>query len=163
MKKAIFTWLAFAAMILLFNSCSKDGATGPAGTNGNTNVHSKTFVVNPSDWNVNSTNLTRFLTDSAITQDIIDNGSVEMFVNYGDSWRPLPFTNFWAPSPQTYQGSFYLNEFDIFVWRNDGLQPIVPGVLTFKVVTIAGSAKTANPNINWKNYEEVKKAFNLKD
>lgn len=143
MKNFKTTYLLFAFLIT-FSACKKDntGPQGPAGTNGtngNANVHSQTFVVNPSDWVVNSTNLTQFITDMDITQEIIDNGSVQMFIYFGSIWWPLPHTNFSSTYSTTYSGSFYSNEFLIFVNRSDGAQPTVPGVaLTFKVVTIGG-------------------------
>ncbi len=38
-----------------------------------------------------------------------------------------------------------------------------PGAKTFRVVIISASNRLANPNVNWKNYDEVKKVLNLQD
>jgi hypothetical protein len=94
--------------------CEGDrGPTGPAGVDGNANVHSGTISPTSADWLWNSTysfrtgegSTTRYFTryvdipDSAITADIISDGMVLMFFEAmpgGGNWAPLPyqFTNF---------------------------------------------------------------------
>ena len=41
--------------------------------------------------------------------------------------------------------------------------PIYGITCTYKVVVITPAARVANPNVNLKNYNEVKEVFNIKD
>ena len=86
----------------------------------------------------------------------------------------------WQALPYTYPSSpAYFMEFDIaanqvtvnWYYNGSGLgtdpntifnfTPLNP--MPFKIVVIPQRLKNSHPNLNYNNYEEVKKAFNLKD
>ena len=153
---------------LLFTNCAKDGATGPAGpagpagANGNANVVSSTIT--SSNWTYNSPSWEITFTYPAITQDIIDKGAVLVYLKNGTAYTQLPLTFYQSSSYSTsLEVSNFLGGVKIFWTDSDLTQPINPGSWTFKIVVIAASGKMANPNVNYKDYNAVKQAFNLQD
>jgi len=149
---------------LLFTGCKK-GDTGPAGangTNGNANVVSSSLTT--SAWTYVSPSWEMTFTYPAITQNILDNGAVLVYVQQGSNYYQLPYTFYPASTySRTYTFVHYLGGMKVFVTDSDLTMPSNPGSLTFKVVVIAASQRMANPNVNYDNYNEVKKAFDLKD
>jgi hypothetical protein len=152
---------------LTFSSCKK-GDTGPAGpagtngTNGNANVVSST--VTATGWSYTSPSWKVSFTYAAITQAIIDKGVVLVYAKVGNAYNQLPLTFYQSATySSTWEVSTYLGGVDIIATDSDLTQPSNPGSQTFKIVVISASARTANPNINFKNYNEVKQAFNLVD
>jgi len=145
--------LTLIASVSLLFSCAKDGKDGlpgPAGPAGNANVQSQTFVVNTWDWSSNSV----LLYDPNITQAIVNKGAVQVYVQ-GDP-------GVWVALPLTISGSYIVYDYQLnYVRITTDSQP--PTQQTFKVVAIASSARLANPNVDYTNYEEVKATFNLKD
>ncbi len=153
---------------LLFTNCAKDGKTGPAGpqgpagANGNANVVSSTIT--SSNWAYTAPSWKISFTYPAITQDIIDKGAVLVYIKVGSAYNQLPLTIYPSSTySRTYEVSTYLGGVDIFCTDSDLTQPTNPGSQNFKVVVIAASGKMANPNLNYDDYNAVKKAFNLQD
>jgi hypothetical protein len=164
MKIKIKAITAILLIAITITNCKK-GDTGPAGkdgVNGNANVVSSS--VTSSNWAFVSPAWEMTLTYPAITQNILDKGAVLVYVQSGSNYYQLPYTFYPA---NTYSRSYtfvhYIGGLKVFVTDSDLTQPTNPGSLTFKVVVIAASQRLANPNINWKNYTEVKEALNLKD
>lgn len=174
-NKTIMTVIAGVALTLglTLASCAKKGDTGPAGpagangTNGNANVKSKTIFVAGSEW-INTpgeSTVTKIV--SEITTDIVNTGAVMVYVDNGNNnWSALPAT---ATGTTGLVLSF---GFDIEpnkltltaqVNANTTLTAATFGNTNFRIVTIAGSGRLANPNLNYNDYNAVKKAFNLKD
>ena len=152
---------------LLFTGCKK-GDTGPAGpagtngTNGNANVVSSSIT--SSNWVYSSPSWGISFTYPAITQDIIDKGAVLVYLKVGSAYNQLPLTIYQSATySSTYEVSTIVGGLTIFATDSDLTQPNNPGSKTFKIVVIAASQRMANPNVNYGNYNEVKKAFNLKD
>jgi hypothetical protein len=167
--KTITTVIAGLALTLglTLTSCQK-GETGPAGpagtngTNGNANVVSSSITT--SAWSYVSPSWEMTFTYPAITQNILDKGAVLVYVQSGTNYYQLPYTLYPQNTySRTYTFVHYLGGLKVFVTDSDLTQPSNPGSLTFKVVVIAASQIDENPNVNYDNYEEVKKAFNLKD
>jgi len=173
MKKTIFKSAVVLLTAIMTISCSKDGATGPAGAtgaagtngiNGNANVVGSTTVsVPPSNWtnNSNSTSWSTTLTWQAITQAIVDKGSVSVFFQLGTEWVALPYSN-----PQNHYFTNYgfaLGMVEINISTETGYTLTSPGSNIFRVVAISASNKAANPNTNWNDYNQVKKALNIVD
>lgn len=153
---------------LLCTNCAKDGKTGPAGpagangANGNANVVSSTIT--SSNWSYVSPSWEIAFSYPAITQDIIDKGAVLVYLKNGTSYSQLPLTFFQSASYSTaLEVSNYLGGVKIFWTDSDLTQPTNPGSWTFKIVVIAASGRAANPNVNYNDYNAVKKAFNLQD
>ena len=164
MKKSITTSSAFAivaiAVALTFSACKK-GDTGPAGKDGkdgNANVIG-TNNVTISSWSSGGTNWTATITVAGITQSIIDKGSVSVFVQYGSDWWSMPDIN----GKNSMQYGFGVGYVNLLNQNSDGTLPTNPGSKTFRVVFISASAKEANPNVNWQDYNQVKQLMHLAD
>ncbi|MBP6755283.1 MAG: hypothetical protein KA210_03985 [Bacteroidia bacterium] len=176
MKKTIFKSVVILLTAITTLSCSEDGAMGPAGpagangtngtngTNGNANVIGSTTVsVPPSNW-INaggtSTSWSTTLTSQAITQAIVDKGSVSVFCQVGSTWLALPYSN-----PQNhyfFNYGFYLGAVEVNLTSQSGYT-VTPGTNVFRIVVISASNKLANPNTNWKDYNQVRAALHLQD
>lgn len=174
-NKTIMTVIAGVALTLglTLASCAKKGDTGPAGpagtngTNGNANVKSKTIFVAGSEW-INSpgeSSVTKIV--SEISTDIVNTGAVLVYIdNGGNNWTALPATT------TSTTGLVISFGYDIEpgkliltaeVNANITLTASAFGNTNFRIVNIAGSGRLANPNLNYNDYNAVKKAFNLKD
>lgn len=144
MKKSI---LLAAVVAILFCGCAKDGETGPAGpagANGNANVRSKTFTVNPSDWVVSGTSGSNYLrsydfSDGDITQSILDKGSIMVYQKQGGSYIQMPYTIPALGSVENIQYSADLYQLEIALFLNNFAAFTVTAPIEFKVVVIAGS------------------------
>lgn len=162
--KSILT-TCFLICAIFFQSCiveGEQGPQGPAGEDGNANVQSSSLTT--SNWTYLSPDWYINFTYSAITQDILDNGAVLVYVKSGSNYFQLPYTFYPNSSySRSYTFKHYLGGLTVVVTDSDWLQSPNPGLLTFKVVVIASSAIAKHPNVNLKNYDEVKKTFELKD
>ena len=151
---------AIILCITLFFSCSKEGPVGEAGQDGNANVVSSTIT--SSAWVYNDPYWEITFSYSAITQDIINNGAVLVYIVEGGRNYQLPITIYQSSSYSTSVG------LDAFVggitinWSDSDLtQPDNPGTTTFKIVVISADGLIQNPNLDVYNYNEVQKAFEL--
>lgn len=148
-----------------FNACQKPekGETGPAGADGNANVQSSVYYVSSysASGNILYTNI--FVSD--LTQDIVDNGAVLVYIETtSGSYSQLPITTAASTTVDLLIEAIH-SAYNVqvqFSFSNNTL-PGNPGLIKFKIVTIAGKEMLADPTINWSNYIEVKKKFNLKD
>ena len=163
MKKTLT--LCLVALSFLFNSCiveGEQGPQGPAGSDGNANVVSSSLTT--SNWSYLSPDWYINFNYDAITQDILDNGAVLLYVKSGSNYFQLPYTYYPSSTySRTYTFKHYLGGLSVYVTDSDLTQPLNPGLLTFKVVVIASSSIAKYPNLDLNNYEEVKKTFDLKD
>ena len=167
------------------NSCTKEGPVGPAGaqgpqgpsgsngTNGNTNVKSSFLTVNPNNWQWNSSNYVSYVefNNSQITSDVINYGLVLAFRKSTNAG-----TEIWIPMPNVYypfSNSLISWTYDIgfislgagrirFAWSDSRNSP-PDATQVFKIVSVSGSAKAANPNLDWNNWNQVKQTFHLTD
>ena len=188
MKKTIFKTAVILFSAIMTISCSKDGATGPQGatgpagingingtngtngidgTNGNANVvGSNSFSTTSSNWVsalggvIWTANLTGA---SSITQNIVDKGIVSVFRMYTNNgatqWSPLPDTNI----NQNLSFSYGVGTISFLMQSTNAVAIANPGVITVRYVAISPSNRIANPNTNWKDYEQVKKVLHLQD
>ena len=147
-----------------FSNCEKVTVTGPAGEDGkdgNANVVSSSIT--SGSWSFVSPSWSQSFTYSAITQDILDNGAVLVYVASGVNYYQLPYTFYPTSSySRTYNYVHYLGGLKVYVTDSD-LNTPEPGTLKFKVVVIEASGQIKNPNVDLNNYQAVKKAFNLTD
>ncbi len=151
---------------LVFNGCKgKDGATGPAGTDGNANVHSLIFTTTSASWAYTAPTYYVNLVDPQVTSDILGTGAVLVYVTGGGgSNTQLPYTYFPSTAySETMAAVIALNQVQIQVTDSDLAAPNNPGALSFKVVTMSSRMMLTNPHVNFQDYESVKQAFHLKD
>jgi len=182
--------IAFFLFFLLvaFQSCKKgetgpvgpqgpQGATGQNGQNGldgqdgrdgNANVFSETWVVPVGAWVQSNPFYYADITDYNITQDIVDGGSVQVFMespNAPNVWLNMPWLEI---SNGTYftqwNFNYGLNSVRIFKQDSDNTQTSLPSsTRRFKIVTIESYAMEANPNVNWQDYQQIKETFALEN
>lgn len=148
------------------------GATGAQGPAGNANVSSETFNVSSGDWNssysINGSTyyytLSVALNAPIVTSDIVNSGVVEVFMLSGSSgnWLELPWIYRDFGPTEIYNFSYNTGTVNILDYISDGTEPIAAGG-KFKVVAIASSSVINTTKINWSNYNDIKRTFNLKD
>lgn len=151
---------------LLITGCKKGdtGPAGPAGTNGTNgvaNIKTNTFTTNTNQWIADNTNKLYYYnyTSSDITSAVLSSGAVMVYLGDGTG-------NLWIAMPFSTQGVEFTygikpSSVEIDVSLSSGLMPNNPGGQQFKVVIIPPAM--VKPNVNVKNYSEVKAAYNLAD
>jgi hypothetical protein len=84
---------------------------------------------------------------------------VQVYAFYnGSEWWALPGTN--GQNVTNY--GFGLGYISLESYDLDG-SVVTNAPTTFRVVIISASNRMAHPNVNWKNYPEVKSALHLQD
>jgi hypothetical protein len=149
MKRIIFL---SAILVALFTSCSKNKY-------GNTDIISDTYTVS---WTFVDPSYKTEISESLITQDIIDNGAVMVYKSNGNGgWIALPYT---LPLNATYSStySFVLYDGGLTVWKTDtDMLTLDPGTTTFKVVILSQHGLIQHPGLDLTDYEAVEKELNL--
>lgn len=157
----IRTFLFALFLLVSATSCKKEGPQGPAGKDGNANVHGQVFTV--SNWSYSAPSYYSDISYSAITQDIINTGAVLVYLSNGSGgYSQLPLTYYPSSAySRTFETVSYPGGVRIYVTDSDLTQPVTPGTSSFKVVAISSSARIAHPEIDYSDYEEVAKVFHL--
>lgn len=154
---------------LTFNACKKpkDGETGPqgpAGPAGNANVINYSITVSSSQWTYDS-----FYERHYYRYYTSDNSqsAVYGYVMSGTGKQAIPYYH--CPSWQCIQYDMATNLFQSppyieFQFTNYTSSTTPPSSNTYLYLVIVPPAqRLAHPDVDYTNYEEVKKAFNLKD
>jgi hypothetical protein len=155
--------LGVLTSIVFLSSCTKEttapaGPRGPEGPAGASPVYGVgTFTV--STWTQSGASWIADIYVSQLTQNIVDYGTVQVFVQYGTEWWAMPDIN----GINSMQYGYKLGYVSLLNSNSNGSLPINPGTKVFKVVVISQMKKKENPNVSWNNYNEVKKVLNLKD
>lgn len=170
--KTIKTALTLIVLTILFTttSCTKEGEKGEqgeAGQNGNANVQSTTLTA--TSWSWDASNFWRTVAwnnVSILNGDVINSGSVMLYQNVGgNSYVALPITQGTATTVENDFFVFSLNRIDVFIENTNLSDPInqIPIPTSYRLVTVPSSARLSNLDLDWKDYEKVKKRFNLKE
>ncbi len=119
-------------------SCQK-GETGPAGKDGTNNVHSQTFTTEV--WTQSGNTYICYLNDADITQEILDKGVMNSYIEIGTgNWYSLPYNYYYVSSiPLSFLPLYSLGKVRIQAINYDNSPISDPGMLTFKVVCIEGN------------------------
>ncbi|WP_297509146.1 hypothetical protein [Flavobacterium sp.] len=161
--KTLFKKSIFLLLVFTFFSCSEDGKDGKDGVDGNANViGTNTVTTSSSNWSSNTSGSFWYTTLSlpAITQSIIDKGVVSLFKSDSNgAWIAMPYTI----GNQSWYYEFGVGFINIYTTNTNLSSMPNPATQKFRVVVISASNRIANPNVNWKNYDEVKYALNLED
>ncbi len=150
------------------------GQQGPAGQNGadgqdgNANVFSTTWDVPVGAWVQSNPIYYADITDYNITQDILDNGSVQVFMEsptLAGAWLNMPWTEITTSAYFTqWNFAYNLNVVRISKQDSDNTQTGLPtSTRRFKIVTIESYAMEANPDVNWQDYQQIKETFELEN
>jgi hypothetical protein len=173
MKKLFFAFLSCTFLLASCGKDGKDGAVGPqgpqgtTGATGNANVTSTTINVAATDWTFqgpagNGWYDTR-LTVPSITQAVLDRGLVLVYWNlWANEYVPLPHLVSppnWSDATQ-WTPFHYVGGVRIEAVTPDHTRAVRPGAAKFKVIIIPAGLRKM-PKVDWNNYAEVAKAFNL--
>ncbi|MBO9201220.1 MULTISPECIES: hypothetical protein [Niastella] len=167
--KQVFSVLSVAcvAFFTLFlsttNVSCKKGDTGPKGDTGVANsvysawktVTYQAAVIQPGDTVGVAT-----LKAPEITKDVLDKGMIHVYANLGTAAAPdivqIPYQDF-------YLTGIYVNV-DYEVGNINFVSNILAnGLYRYIIVTGTIPAGGRQATVDWNNYEEVKKFYNLKD
>jgi len=168
MKKSIKLSLLMlvCASVTVFDACKKPekGDTGPAGADGNANVHSQISTV--TSWSFSAPVYYADITVPALTEAIANNGAVLVYMassGGGSPYMQLPVTVYPSASySETFSVITATGVVEINIKDSDLTSPSLPSAHTFKIVTIESRMLQAHPEVNLKDYEQVKRVFNLK-
>lgn len=162
MKIKILTVFTVIAGMLAFTGCKK-GDTGPAGPPGNANVQAYTFNVYASDWTANNVNKEWYV-DLTLPAGADVSGAVLVYLQYDSYsyWAALPHVDFGITFEYGFDPSTYVVEVQSQDAAYTSMIPN-PGPVNFRVVTIPQAMSKSGSPVNWKNYAEVKKTFQLPD
>lgn len=176
-KSISYSILLIAIVAFTFSACQKEGpigpegpqgAEGPAGENSSMNVSSFYYTIFEDEWQTFGESGVGFGYIAAmdfpeVTEDVLNFGAVLVYLYEDNSLFSLPST-FINSGDGGYMTSIWITlQFEqilITYQDSDGLT-INPGEQEFKVVIIEGGIPIPE-TLNLKNYEDVKKHFNLK-
>lgn len=159
MKKittVMLTILSILALMITI-SCSKpkDGAQGPPG---NANVINYSITVHPNDWSYSPTDKQWFYDYNC---SINLQAAVIGYVMSGNGKQILTYSDVAANVRYTMANDlFWTTPYIQFQYVNYNSYSTGPTSDTyFYLVAMPPAMKTANPNVDWSNYEEVKNNF----
>ena len=154
--------IIFIILVSMTVSCKKDDDSAYALKNeaGNAYIYSAQYTVT---WIMSDPGYYCNIEDENITQEVVDNGLVEVYMSNGSGgWIALPIT---MPVSADYSSTFtpvhYLGGLTIWEYDTDINQSADPGLTTFKIVCINPVAKLAHSDLDWNDYASVKMTFNL--
>jgi hypothetical protein len=174
MKKLSIICMTVLAISFLA-SCR--GPQVPAGHDGNANVASSTVTIHDYDWKWNN-----FYTDgegnergqfyvgidyAAINSNVFNHGAVLVYMDIEGAWSQVPLTYYYEDDGGLFEASIEvatLNDggLNIF-WTESDLWKVRPGTHDFKIVAIQANVYKDRGDVDYSNYEAVKKAFQLAD
>jgi hypothetical protein len=170
--KSTMQIIAIVVLGILAGGCTKQGPigpAGPAGAAGNSNVTSTTFMMN--NWYWSSPNYYANVNVPQLTASNASSAAVMVYFNTDGSnnWIALPYTHYHTPYNyvmgfNTSVGFVQVTWFyDTSLSSGDDPNTFFGTTIRCKVVVIPPSMKLANPDLDLKDYEMVKKRFKLKD
>lgn len=173
MKKVKAICMALLAIVAMASCRGPVGPQGPQGPQGNANVASSTVTIRPSDWYWDNNTSWRVDIDyEAISQDITDYGAVLVYMESSQNvWRQIPFTFYYSQVindqecffSSSLEVSTYDNGVSIFWTESDFYDQYRPEEHRFKIVVIAANLYNSRTDVDYSNYEAVKKAFQLEE
>ena len=148
------------------------GASGTSGKDGNANVQGRIFTFQPSEWikkpygTAGKYNYSVAAIVSEITQSVVDKGMIIAYrSNGGGGYVALPSNYSFEANSKTYVLNTDIVHYvgGVTFWRSDsdGFTLAPSSTEMYKVVVVTPQGRIANPDVNYKNYAEVAKAFDL--
>ena len=176
MKKLSMICMTVLAVFAMF-SCR--GPQGPAGHDGNANVASSTLTIKSSDWEWSERNGNWSVTIDypAINNNVYNHGAVLVYMDVDGGWSQIPLTYYYQDYIQSEDGTqeiinceasievctlsdgavrLYWTESDFY----DGMRPLTRD---YKIVAIETSVFDNRTDVDYSDYNAVKKAFQLAD
>lgn len=153
-----------ALFIALYACKGPAGDVGPAGATGATGAAGAagTSGVIYSDWTTptfSSTTFSATITAPKLTQEIMDKGSVHVYIKGTSLVFPLPYTDIDSLGRVPFHLDFAIGVGRIVLFTTAPISGI-----PFRYVLIPGGTSSGRKAaIDFNNYEAVKKEFDLKD
>lgn len=172
MKKVKLICMALLAMVAMISCRGPQGPEGPQGPMGNANVASSTLTIYPNDWYWDQTSWRVDIDYKAINADIHNHGAVLVYMDNQNTWRQLPYTFYYSVNngdgttsyfSSSLEVSSYKDGVSIFWTESDFFDQYRPEQHTFKIVVIAASLYNSRADIDYSDYEAVRRAFQLED
>jgi hypothetical protein len=163
MRKVTLFCVAFLAM------CCLASCRGPKT---NANVYSSTVTVYESDWRWDDVSWRVDLEYDAINLAVHNDGAVLVYMDNENTWRQLPMTFYYTDydnqgnlvnCSSSLEVSSYDGGVSIFWTENDFYNGRRIGTHRFKIVTLSNADYSARPDVDYSNYEEVKRVFQIKE
>ena len=139
----------------------QNGVDGTDGQDGNANVKNHTIAISASEWVSHSNNLSYVDVQAPfITEEIASKGMVMVyFYDPAAVWFALPFT-YSTPANTTQTYYFWFKTGVVRIHSLNSATPVkYSGNVRIVAVTSEGLAR--NPDLDWTNYEDVKKRLQL--
>jgi hypothetical protein len=140
MKKLIF-YAILALSLFTASSCTKE-------VGGNADMSTVNFNVQSNEWMINGTPGEQGygyyvdLSFPEITNNVIQNGMVTLYMKRGDSWTSIPFNYFYRSTdtlPVDYEGGYFYSMkqgmFSIDYYESDHYT-VNPGSQSFRLVIV---------------------------
>ncbi|MDI1355649.1 MAG: hypothetical protein PSX36_12070 [bacterium] len=170
---ALLLAIAVALTPVLLTNCAK-GDTGPAGTNGtngtngNANVKSGTFQ--NMTWTFNNATLRweSVVSYSAITQEVVTSGAVLVYIDINGYYVQLPYSYVLGTGVNAvivwWEAEHFVGGVRLKLHNSDLDNLVVPqSTAKFKIVAMTASARAAHPDVDTKNYQEVKTSYGISE
>lgn len=136
MKKLIF--ISIIALALISNACTDE-------VGGNADMSTVDFSVQSNEWKVFGTEgqvgygYAVDLSFPEITDNVIQNGMVTLYMKSGDAWIPVPVYFYYQSGDVLFQGGFFYRMkrgvFSIDYYESDGYTAN-PGTQIFRLVIV---------------------------
>ncbi|WP_313032141.1 hypothetical protein [Soonwooa sp.] len=146
----------------------KDGANGQPGANGNANVIISAWKssTNIKDTIIDLSNMkVATVTAPELKPEMVGNAAIFVYLNYGKGTFPLPRVSNAGGRVSTI--NFFPQKFKIrpTIFTHDNSNALsFSSILEFRYIIIPASTGNKNANqVDYNNYESVKKFYNLKD
>ena len=157
--------------MLIFTSCKKGdtgdtgpaGATGPTGPQGNANVKNYSITIQSSNWQWDNLYNQWFYRDYTFVDDY--KSAVYGYILSGNGKEAMPYYNQLDLTTTTFANNLFRSPSYIqFEYYNGTTTLAAPASdMVIYLVVIPPAFRIANPNINWKNYNEVERIFHLRE
>jgi hypothetical protein len=152
MKNLLFVLIVIG---ITFSACKK-GDTGAAGKDGNANVKSYTLTVKSTDWTSFFGSYVAYPKLTAITDSVLNYGTVMLYYKSGNAWYALPALNYHYAINRSNDNPGY-----IALVYESATAPTTDA--TFRAVVITGVAGTVSASIKKMSYEQVKTFYGLEE
>jgi hypothetical protein len=145
--------------LLLASTATFTGCTKDDGPNGNANLEHFTYTVQANQWYTYGVlgqpgfQYYRQFDVPEVTQDVMDNGAVMVYIKQDDLFYPLPAITDNDGWVNTIQFNVYPGMVEVFVEDTD-FQTENPGTMTFKIV-IFDQLKSLPNSLDIKDYNQV--------
>lgn len=169
MKSIIINTVIVLVFSITVFSCKKagpqglTGAAGAQGPIGNANVISTIYMDTLTSWTLTGSGKvyqSEYVPVPALDSTVFVSGAVLSYMSMGGGvFYTLNFSN----GDFSVDAEYGLGYCKFYFFKNDLSTPPDPTGLMVRIVVIPPAAKRLHPGVNYNNYQEVKRVFQLKE